>query len=197
MSKEKAGLVNDSVRQFDPLYSISEILCTNLGQRQAHRQIAQSHKHFCRETPPLRLGKDYHAERLKAPLKSWPELKSTELRKITKTDCLNWAARFGQRASPTAFNHAVSILRHVLEIGVATGVRYKTRRGLSNASANGRRGFNCLKATSSSRSLLKSKTAAVAFQSRAPNWCASWHTAVFAKLKPILSNGKAAISPEE
>jgi integrase len=68
--------------------------------------------------------KEYHAQRLKALLKSWPELKSTELRKITKTDCLNWAARFGRKASPTAFNHTVSVLRHVVEIGVETGVRY-------------------------------------------------------------------------
>jgi integrase len=68
--------------------------------------------------------KEYHQQRLKALLKSWPDLKSTEVRKITKTDCLNWAAKFGQKASPTAFNHTISVLRHVLEIGVETGVRY-------------------------------------------------------------------------
>jgi integrase len=68
--------------------------------------------------------KDYHEERLKALLKSWPDLQSTEVRRITKTECLNWAAKFGQKASPTAFNHTISVLRHVLEIGVETGVRY-------------------------------------------------------------------------
>ena len=68
--------------------------------------------------------RDYHGQRLTALLKSWPGLESTEIRKITKTDCLNWAAKFGQKASPTAFNHTVSVLRHVLEIGVETGVRY-------------------------------------------------------------------------
>jgi hypothetical protein len=48
----------------------------------------------------------------------------TEIRKITKTDCLNWAAKFGQKASPTAFNHTISVLWNVLEVGVETGVRY-------------------------------------------------------------------------
>ncbi len=68
--------------------------------------------------------KDYHEQRLTALLKSWPKLNSLEVRKITKSDCLNWAARFGQKASPTAFNHTVSVLRHVLEIGVESGMRY-------------------------------------------------------------------------
>jgi integrase len=68
--------------------------------------------------------KDYHEQRLTALFKSWLNLDLTELRKITKTDCLNWAAKFGQVASPTVFNHTISILRHVIEIGVETGVRY-------------------------------------------------------------------------
>lgn len=68
--------------------------------------------------------KQYHEQRLIALSKSWPELASAELRKITKTDCLNWAAKFGQNASPTVFNHTISILRQVIEIAVETGVRY-------------------------------------------------------------------------
>jgi integrase len=68
--------------------------------------------------------KDYHKQRLTALFKSWPELQTSEVRKITKTDCLNWAAKFGVKASPTAFNHTISVLRHVIEIGVETGVRY-------------------------------------------------------------------------
>jgi len=68
--------------------------------------------------------KEYHEQRLTALAKSWPELASTELRKVNKTDCLNWAAKFGQKASPTVFNHTISILRQVIEIGVECGVRY-------------------------------------------------------------------------
>lgn len=43
---------------------------------------------------------------------------------VTKTDCLNWAARFGRNSSGTAFNHTIGILRRILEVGVESGVRY-------------------------------------------------------------------------
>src|SRR5262249_20261653 len=39
--------------------------------------------------------REYHNQRLNALLKAWPELGVTELRMITKTDCLDWAAEFG------------------------------------------------------------------------------------------------------
>jgi integrase len=68
--------------------------------------------------------KEYHEQRVNALLKSWPELKSIEVRKISKTDCLCWAAGFGQGSSATAFNHTISVLRQVIEIGVETGARY-------------------------------------------------------------------------
>lgn len=68
--------------------------------------------------------KDYHEQRMTALLKSWPGLERKEIRAITKTDCLNWAARFGANASPSAFNHTISILRILLEIGVEVGARY-------------------------------------------------------------------------
>jgi integrase len=66
----------------------------------------------------------YHEERVKALVKSWPELAGTEVRSITKSECLNWAAKFGKDRSATAFNHTVGILRRILEIGVEAGVRY-------------------------------------------------------------------------
>jgi hypothetical protein len=68
--------------------------------------------------------REYHQQRITALLKSWPELKQTEVRGVTKTDCLNWAARFGKNSSATAFNHTIGILRRILEVGVETGVRY-------------------------------------------------------------------------
>jgi integrase len=69
-------------------------------------------------------SKAYHKERLKALLKSWTGLKDLELRKISKTDCLNWAAEYSQEASASSFNHTVSTIRHVIEIGVEIGLRY-------------------------------------------------------------------------
>ena len=68
--------------------------------------------------------REYYEQRLAALLKSWPGLPETELRRIMKADCLNWAAKFGATASPTAFNHTISILRGVFEIGVESGARY-------------------------------------------------------------------------
>jgi integrase len=68
--------------------------------------------------------KDYHAQRITALLKSWPELEKKEIRSITKTDCLNWAGKFGAGRSATAFNHTISILRNLVEIGIEMGSRY-------------------------------------------------------------------------
>ena len=55
---------------------------------------------------------------------SWPGLEKLDVSKITKTDCLDWAARFGQTVSASSSNHTISILRAVIEIGVETGARY-------------------------------------------------------------------------
>jgi len=68
--------------------------------------------------------REYHEQRIKALLKSWPGLKDEQIRGLTKSDCLDWAARFGKEASSTAFNHTLGIFRGILEIGVETGVRY-------------------------------------------------------------------------
>ena len=68
--------------------------------------------------------KEYYEQRMDALVKSWAGLAETELRRITKADCLGWAAKFGAKASPTAFNHTISILRGVFEIGVESGARY-------------------------------------------------------------------------
>jgi len=68
--------------------------------------------------------KDYHDQRIKALLKSWPGLDKILIRDLKKTDCLNWAGAFGKDASPTAFNHTVGILRTLLEIGCEVGARY-------------------------------------------------------------------------
>jgi integrase len=68
--------------------------------------------------------KEYHDQRIAALLKSWPELDKKPVRDITKNDCLTWAAKYGAKASPSVFNHAVGILRTLLEIGIEVGGRY-------------------------------------------------------------------------
>ena len=66
----------------------------------------------------------YHEQRITAMLKSWPGLEQKEIRSVTKTDCLDWAARFGADISANAFNHTIGIFRNLLEIGVEMGSRY-------------------------------------------------------------------------
>jgi integrase len=69
-------------------------------------------------------SKTYREERIAALLKSWPELEETDVAQISKADCLAWAARFGQKASPSAFNNTVGTLKLVLDLAVEAGARY-------------------------------------------------------------------------
>ena len=59
-----------------------------------------------------------------ALLKSWPGLADREIRRITKTDCKEWARRFGKVASPTRYNNTVAGLRHVFEVAKDAGIMY-------------------------------------------------------------------------
>ena len=70
------------------------------------------------------LTKAYHSQRIDGLLKSWSGLKETDLSKVTKTDWLNWAARFGPEVSATTFNHSIGILRALFEIGIEAGIRF-------------------------------------------------------------------------
>jgi integrase len=56
--------------------------------------------------------------------KSWPDLADRELRRITKTDCREWARRFCKVASPTRYNNTIAGLRHVFDRGIEAGVIY-------------------------------------------------------------------------
>ena len=66
--------------------------------------------------------KAHREERISALLKTWSGLEKTDLRKITKQDCLAWAASYS--TSAVNFNKTVQTLRAVLEIAVEAGVRY-------------------------------------------------------------------------
>lgn len=79
--------------------------------------------------------KEYYHYRAKALLKSWPGLKELDVRKITKSDCLNWAAKVRTEVSPSSFNHTIALLRFVFEIGVEAGARYDNPARFIKASA--------------------------------------------------------------
>lgn len=66
----------------------------------------------------------YYNERITALLKTWPGLEKMDVRKISASDCLAWAARFNVDCSPTAYNNTVAVLRKVLDVAVKKGVRY-------------------------------------------------------------------------
>lgn len=68
--------------------------------------------------------KDYYRERTKSLVKSWPGLDKLDLRRLNKTECLSWAAKFGAKSSASAFNHTISLLRHVIDVGIEAGARY-------------------------------------------------------------------------
>jgi integrase len=73
--------------------------------------------------------RDYWRECLAALQKSWPGLTEAEVRKITRTECKEWAREYRKAVSPTRYNNTVSVLRHVLNVAVEAGVVY------SNAAA--------------------------------------------------------------
>jgi integrase len=68
--------------------------------------------------------RDYWRECLVALQKSWPGLNETEVRKITQAECKKWASAYAKKASPTRYNNTVSVLRHVLNVAVESGVIY-------------------------------------------------------------------------
>lgn len=68
--------------------------------------------------------KQYYLECAKVLMKSWPELARTDVRRVTKADCEQWAARFAGCSSASVYNHTIALLRHILEIGVEMGARY-------------------------------------------------------------------------
>jgi integrase len=69
--------------------------------------------------------KDYFEQRVVALRKSWPDLEATDIRRISVRDCEKWAEAFSEKYSPNAYNHTLSILRHVIEIAVKQAVRYE------------------------------------------------------------------------
>ena len=56
-------------------------------------------------------------------------MNETEVRKITQTNCREWARAYRKTVSPTRYNNTVSVLRHLLNVAVEAGVVY------SNAAA--------------------------------------------------------------
>jgi len=50
--------------------------------------------------------------------RTWPELDAMEVRKITKDQCLQWAAKFAKKYSASFYNNTVGTLRHIIEVAI-------------------------------------------------------------------------------
>jgi integrase len=59
-----------------------------------------------------------------ALLKGWPGLADRETRRVTRTECKEWARAFRKVASPTRYNNTISGLRHVFEVAKDAGIMY-------------------------------------------------------------------------
>jgi integrase len=68
-------------------------------------------------------SKDYYEQRIDSLLRTWPGLKETNVRDISKQNCLDWAAKY--KGSATAFNNTALVLRKVLGIAVESGIIYE------------------------------------------------------------------------
>ena len=60
-----------------------------------------------------------------ALLKSWPGLGDREIRRVTKTDCKEWARALRKVASATRYNNTLAGLRHVFEVAKEAGIIYR------------------------------------------------------------------------
>jgi len=67
--------------------------------------------------------KHYYEQRIVSLQRTWPSLEKTNLRELSKQDCLDWAADF--KGSSPAFNNDVLVLRSVLDIAIERGVIYE------------------------------------------------------------------------
>ena len=79
-------------------------------------------------------AKVYRRKTIGALLKSWPSLKATRLAELKTDACRDWAQKFNQAYSPSVFNNTLATLQMVIDLGVASGVRYKNpARGIKRA----------------------------------------------------------------
>ncbi|TDU69439.1 site-specific recombinase XerD [Prosthecobacter fusiformis] len=67
----------------------------------------------------------YWKQILTALGKYWPELPASEIRKLTESDCREWATRFAKTASANRYNNSIAFLRHVFDVAIEQGIIHK------------------------------------------------------------------------
>jgi integrase len=68
--------------------------------------------------------KEYYDFRIKALLKSWPELKDKDVSKVTRAECEAWSLKNGKAVSASSHNLTIGLLRNVFQIAIEAGARY-------------------------------------------------------------------------
>lgn len=74
---------------------------------------------------------EYREERIAALIKTWPGIESMDVRQFTKSNSLEWAAKYlhtgnrGKKVSPTNYNNTVSSLKLVLDIAKEAGAIFE------------------------------------------------------------------------
>jgi integrase len=68
--------------------------------------------------------KEYYDFRIKALLKSWPDLKDKDVSKITKAECETWSIKNGKAVSSSSHNQTIGLLRNIFKIAIEAGARY-------------------------------------------------------------------------
>jgi len=58
-------------------------------------------------------------------VKTWPELKQADIRKINERDCQRWLYQFQQRYAPTVVNNSIGTLRAIFHVAVDAGARFE------------------------------------------------------------------------
>ena len=81
------------------------------GRRANRKRITESSVHYREQT-------------VKALLKSWPELETTDVRKVSEADCEKWSERFASRYSATRYNNTLDSMRHIFTVAVKAGARH-------------------------------------------------------------------------
>jgi len=62
-------------------------------------------------------------------LRTWPELKNADVRKITERDCQRWSLTFQQQYAPTVVNNSFGTLRAIFRTAVDAGARFENPAG--------------------------------------------------------------------
>ena len=62
--------------------------------------------------------KEYNHDRIKGLVRSWPELITMDVSRVTRAQCAEWGIRHAAKYSSSSHNHTVSILRRTFEIAL-------------------------------------------------------------------------------